>query len=86
MFKLVENEVIKTIFKKRLFLIFGILLVLITLFSYGEKYTIDKNKEQLLKRIGITENYDWKKLTEQQIISTKNRLDNPYIPDTKKHP
>jgi ABC-2 type transport system permease protein len=84
LFSLVENEVIKMIFKKRLFLIFGILLVLITLFSYGEKYTIDKNKEQLSKRIGITEKYDWKKLTEQQIISTKNRLDNPYIPETEK--
>lgn len=81
---MVENEVIKTIFKKRLILIFGILAVLITLFSYGQKYTIDKNKDQLSKRLGVSVNYDWKKLTEQQIINTKNRLDSPYITDSEK--
>lgn len=84
LFRLVENEIIKTIFKKRLLLVIGILFVLITLFSYGEKYTIDKNKEQLAKRIGISDKYDWRKLSEQQIINIKNRLDNPYIPESEK--
>lgn len=84
MFNLVENEILKTIFKKRLLLILGILFVLIALFSYGEKYTIQKNKDQLTKRIGVSASYNWSKLSEQQIISIKGRLDNPYIPDSEK--
>jgi ABC-2 type transport system permease protein len=84
LFKLVENEVIKIIFKKRLLVIFGILLVLISLFAYGQKYTAEKNKEKLSARIGITQSYDWRKLADQQIISMKHRLDNPYITEKDK--
>lgn len=76
--KLVENEIFKMIYKKRLLIIFGILLVLISAFAYGEKNSLNRTKERLAQRIGITETTDWKKLIEQQIIDQQSRLDSPY--------
>lgn len=84
MFKLIENEVIKAVYKKRLFLIFGIILILVTLFAYGQHYSIEKNKEQLTKRVGTSQPYDWKKLAEQQIINQKNRLESAYTTESEK--
>ena len=73
--KLIENEIYKTVYKKRLLIIFGILLILITSFAYGEKNTLNRTKERLTQRIGITATNDWKKLIEQQILDAKNRLE-----------
>ncbi|MBC7958341.1 MAG: ABC transporter permease subunit [Vallitaleaceae bacterium] len=84
MYKLVRNEVIKAVYKKRLYLIFGILLILVILFAYGQHFAIDKNKEQLAKRIGISQEFDWKKLTEQQIINQKHRLDSAFVSENEK--
>lgn len=78
MFNLVENEVYKLIYKKRLLIIFAILLVLITAFAYGEKNSLNRTKERLTQRIGISQTNDWHKLLEQQIIDAQNRLENPY--------
>lgn len=78
MLKLVENEVYKMIQKKRLWIVFGILLVLISSFAYGQKNSLNRTKARLLQRLGVTQTTDWKKLSEQQIIDLKNRLDNPY--------
>lgn len=76
MLKLVENEIYKTVYKKRLFIIFGILLILITSFAYGEKNSLNRTKERLAQRMGITATTDWRKLCEQQILDMKNRLEN----------
>ena len=76
MFKLIENEVFKTAAKKRLLIIFGILLVLISSFAYGEKNSLQRTTERLTQRMGVTATTDWKKLIEQQILDTKNRLEN----------
>lgn len=84
MFRLVENEVFKLIFKKRLLIIFGILLVLISLFAYGENHTLNRTKQNLAQRIGAAETADWKKLSEQQIIDLKNRLTSPYTSEKNK--
>ena len=84
MYNLVKNEVIKIVYKKRVFIIFGILLILVILFAYGQYYTVNKNKEQLEKRIGISQTYDWKMLTEQQIINQKNRLESAYVSENEK--
>ncbi len=84
MYKLVRNEVIKAVYKKRLYLIFGILLILVILFAYGQHFAIDKNKEQLQKRMGISQEYDWKKLAEQQIINQKHRLDSAFVSENEK--
>jgi ABC-2 type transport system permease protein len=73
--KLIENEIYKTVYKKRLLIIFGILLILITSFAYGEKNSLNRTKERLAERIGITATTDWKKLLEQQILDLKNRLE-----------
>lgn len=78
MLKLVENEVIKTVYKKRLLIIFGILLILISSFAYGEKNSLKRTKDRLAQRMGITATTDWKKLLEQQILDAKNRLENSY--------
>ncbi len=84
MFKLIENEVIKTVYKKRLLLIFAIILILVILFAYGQSYSIEKNKAQLEKRIGTSQEYDWRKVVEQQIINQKNRLDSAYTTENEK--
>ena len=84
LYKLVQNEVFKMVFKKRLLMVFGILVVMISLFAYGQNRIIVRTKEQLVKRIGTTETADWKKLAEQQLIDLKNRLDSHYMDENHK--
>jgi ABC-2 type transport system permease protein len=84
LFKLIENEVIKMIFKKRMFVVIGILLVLISTFAYGEYHTLERNKDRLSKRVGVAISDDWRKLAEQQIIDLRNRLDSPYMQEKDK--
>jgi ABC-2 type transport system permease protein len=84
LYKLVQNEVFKMIFKKRLLVVFGILVVMIALFAYGQNRIILRTKEQLVKRIGTAETADWKKLAEQQLIDLKNRLDSHYMDENHK--
>jgi len=83
LYKLVQNEVFKMIFKKRLLMVIGILVVMISLFAYGQNRIIVRTKEQLIKRIGATETADWKKLAEQQLIELKNRLDSHYLNENR---
>jgi ABC-2 type transport system permease protein len=84
LYKLIQNEVFKMVFKKRLLMVFGILVVMISLFAYGQNRIIVRTKEQLVKRIGTTETADWKKLAEQQLIDLKNRLDSHYMDENHK--
>lgn len=85
MFKLIENEVLKIVLKKKLILIFSILLVLITLFAYGENYTYKNTISRFSKATGQTQNYDWRLLVKQQIIDLKTRLNSPYIQESSKN-
>ncbi|MCX7748364.1 MAG: ABC transporter permease [Clostridia bacterium] len=84
MLNLVENEVIKIVYKKRLLIIMGILLVLISLFAYGENYTLNKTKNEVAKKFGIENAADWRKLSEQQLKDIERRLENPYMPEESK--
>lgn len=84
MFKLIENEVIKMIFKKRLLVVLGILFVVISIFAYGENHSLERNKDRLSRRAGVSVSDDWKKLAEQQIIDLKSRLDSPYAREDSK--
>jgi ABC-2 type transport system permease protein len=84
LYKLVQNEVFKMIFKKRLLIVLGILIVMISLFAYGQNRIIVRTKAQLIKRIGAAETSDWKKLAEQQLIELKNRLDSHYMDENRK--
>ena len=79
LFSLIENEVIKMIAKKRLMFVLAILIVLISVFAYGQNQTLVRTKAQLSQRMGITATNDWRKLAGQQIIDLKNRLDSPYM-------
>ncbi|MDP4161057.1 MAG: ABC transporter permease [Bacillota bacterium] len=84
MFSLIENEVIKMISKKRLIFVFAILIVLISVFAYGQKHTLERTKAQLSQRMGISATADWRKLADQQLIDMKNRLDSPYSDEKSK--
>jgi len=84
LFSLIENEVIKMISKKRLMFVFAILVVLITIFAYGQNQSLAKTKAQLSQRMGVTATDDWRKLADQQIITIKNRLDSPYMDEKSK--
>ena len=81
LFRLVENEVFKILFKKRLSIIFCILITLISVFSYGQKLMLERTKERLLKRIGVSSTEDWRSLAEQRLIEMRNRLESLYISD-----
>lgn len=85
MLKLIENEVIKMVFKKKLVLITGILIVLIILFAYGENYTYKNTISRFSKTTGQTKNYDWKLLVKQQISDYKTRLNSPYVQEANKN-
>lgn len=84
LFNLMENEVIKMISKKRLMFVLAILVVLISVFAYGQNQTLARTKAQLSQRMGITATDDWRKLADQQLIDMKNRLDSPYMDEKHK--
>lgn len=79
MYRLVQNEVIKMLKKKRLYIVLGILSILISAFAYGQYHSLDRTREQLARRIGMTEAGDWRKIADQQIIDMKNRIDSHYM-------
>lgn len=84
LFSLIENEVIKMISKKRLLFVLAILVVLISVFAYGQNRTLERTKTQLSHRMGITATEDWHKLANQQLIDMKNRLDSPSMDEKSK--
>jgi len=84
LFRLIENEVVKMISKKRLMFVLAILVVLISLFAYGQNQTQARTTAQLSQRMGVTATNDWRKLAGQQLIDMKNRLDSPYMDENSK--
>ena len=84
LFSLIENEVIKMISKKRLMFVLAILIVLISVFAYGQNQSQARTKAQLSQRMGISATADWRKLADQQLIDLKNRLDSPYSDEKSK--
>jgi len=72
--KLIENEMTKILLKKKLLLISGILLVLISLFAYGENYKYNNTINRFTKSNAQTQTYDWKGLVNQQISDLQDRL------------
>jgi len=84
LFSLIENEVIKMISKKRLMFVLAILIVLISVFAYGQNQSQARTKAQLSQRMGVSATDDWRKLADQQLIDLKNRLDSPYSDEKSK--
>ncbi len=71
---LVYNELLKVIRKRRMLVIFLILLVLIPVFTYGQYRTYKTTMEQM----GPS---DWRALLQQQIVDTQNRLASNRVPE-----
>ncbi|AKU28003.1 ABC transporter permease [Geobacillus stearothermophilus] len=70
MSKLVYNEMLKIVRKKRLWVIAAIIAVLVALFTYAQY----RETEELRKRLGTT---DWRTQLQQQIVDLQNRLQSP---------
>ncbi|MBB6282458.1 ABC transporter permease subunit [Geobacillus subterraneus] len=70
MSKLVYNEMMKIVRKKRLWVIAAIVAVLVALFTYAQY----RETEELKKRLGTT---DWRTQLQQQIVDLQNRLQSP---------
>ncbi|MDW7670677.1 MAG: ABC transporter permease [Bacillota bacterium] len=82
--RLIENEVMKTLYKKRLQVIAGILFVLIALFAYGEHYTITRTQDRVAARMGVENAANWQNLLEQQLVDLERRQENSYISEEGK--
>jgi ABC-2 type transport system permease protein len=72
--KLVYNEMLKLVRKKRILVIALILLVLIPIFTYAQY----KSVENTIKQVGTS---DWRALLQQQIIDQQNRLSSSRLPE-----
>ncbi|RDU38795.1 ABC transporter permease [Neobacillus piezotolerans] len=72
MTKLVHNEMLKLLAKKRLLVIAAIIAVLVSLFTYAQLRQVETQRE----RMGTS---DWKTILQQQIIDTQNRLSSSRI-------
>ena len=71
---LVYNEMLKVVRKRRMLVIFLILLVLIPVFTYAQYRTYKTTTEQM----GTS---DWRALLQQQIVDTQNRLASNRVPE-----
>jgi ABC-2 type transport system permease protein len=71
---LVYNELLKLVRKRRMLVIFLILLVLIPVFTYAQYRTYKTTTEQM----GTS---DWRALLQQQIVDTQNRLASNRVPE-----
>lgn len=65
--KLIDNEMMKLMAKKRILVIAAIIAVLVILFTYAQYKMIETQREKL----GTS---DWRTILQQQIIDTQNRL------------
>lgn len=78
MLSLIENEVNKILARRKLVLITVIILVLVCLFSYGQKYQYKNIMSRYTETTGQTQNIGWESLVKQQIVDLNKRLTSPY--------
>ncbi|WP_042463815.1 ABC transporter permease [Neobacillus dielmonensis] len=72
--KLIQNEMMKLIAKKRLVVIALIIGVLVVLFTYAQYKEVQREREKL----GTN---DWRTILQQQIVDTTNRLSSNRLSD-----
>ncbi|MEO2078439.1 MAG: ABC transporter permease [Bacillus sp. (in: firmicutes)] len=72
--RLIQNEMMKLIAKKRLVVIAIIIGVLVMLFTYAQYKQVETQREKL----GTS---DWRTILQQQIVDTTNRLSSSRITD-----
>jgi ABC-2 type transport system permease protein len=70
--RLIENEMMKLMAKKRILVIAAIIGVLVLLFTYAQYKQVQTQREKL----GTS---DWRTILQQQIIDTQNRLSSSRI-------
>lgn len=74
MIGLLYNEMLKMIRKKRLWVIVGILVILIPIFTYAQAQAT----QTAVKQLGTS---DWKVVLKQQMIDQQNRLSSSRLPE-----
>lgn len=79
MVALTRNEVMKILLKKKMPLIIILLFIFVSLLSYGQKYSYDRNIEQFEAESGGIA-YDWRGLTTQRLNDLEERSNNEFIP------
>ena len=84
MLSLVENEIVKVIFRKKLLVVFLIIIFLVLLFAYGEHVRAEKANERITQRLGMSQTDDWRVYVEQQLLEHEQRLNNPYITEERR--
>ncbi|WP_410262411.1 ABC transporter permease [Alkalibacterium sp.] len=75
-----QNEVMKILLKKKMLLIVFLLLIFVSLFSYGQKYSYDRTIQQFEAESGGVA-YDWEALTTQRLSDLEERSGNELIPE-----
>ncbi len=77
MIKLVENELLKLIRKRKLVVVILIMTVLISMFTYAQF----REQERLSEKVGTT---DWRTSLQQSIVDRQNRLSATGITEERK--
>ncbi len=72
--RLVYNELLKIVRKRRMLVVVLILAVLIPIFTYAQA----RQAEEMVKNVGTS---DWRTLLQQQIVDAQNRLASSRLPD-----
>ena len=80
MLALIRNEVMKILLKKKMPLIIALLLIFVSLLSYGQNYAYERNIEQFEAESGGMA-YDWEGLTAQRLNELEERSMNESIPE-----
>ena len=84
MLVLVKNEVNKILSKRKMLLITVIMLILVSLFAYGQNYQYKNTLNKYLKTTTESGDVPWQSLQKQQIQDLKNRLNRPDTPEASK--
>jgi ABC-2 type transport system permease protein len=81
---LVKNEINKILSKRKMMLISVIILILVSLFAYGQNYQYKNTLNKYLKTTSESGDIPWQSLEKQQIQDLKNRLNRPDTPESSK--
>lgn len=84
MLVLIKNEVNKILSRRKMILITVIMLILVSLFAYGQNYQYKNTMNKYLKTNEDSGNIEWQALQKQQIQDLKNRLNRPDTPEASK--
>lgn len=84
MLVLVKNEINKILSRRKMLLITTIMLILISLFAYGQNYQYKNTLNKYLNTTTESGNIEWQALQRQQIQDLKNRLNRPDTSESSK--